>query len=335
MSLADAYNRPAPKGMDPKEPMARGNFHGKGGELLLLWLKNGLLTALTLGWYYPWGKAALIRYFHSRTAFDGERFRFTGTGGEFLLGFLQALAAVTALGIPSILLCLGAQAIHPSLGPVPFVGCFVILVFLSQYALFSTLRYRASRIVYRETGFRLEGNPWEFARKGIRYLLLTLITFGIFGPYYKHWVYGRIFNNLKFGNLAFAWDAKADEYWKLAMKGFLFSVLTLGVYYFFWLPRWWAYVRGHLSVGGCRFHGGIKPSDLFRHALTNLLLFVLTLGLGTPWVMTRTTRFFLTRLAREHPAALKAALQVGRERVPARGAFLDGVDAGVGLGVGF
>jgi uncharacterized membrane protein YjgN (DUF898 family) len=97
----------------------------------------------------------------------------------------------------------------------------------------------------------------------------------------------------------------------------------LGVYYFFWAPKMFACVRGHLSVGGCRFHGEVEPGELFKLAITNLLLLVLTLGLGIPWVLARTLRFFVSRLALENPSRLDAANQAGRPKVAAGEAMGD------------
>ena len=99
------------------------------------------------------------------------------------------------------------------------------------------------------------------------------------------------------------------------------------------MPRWFAFVQSHLSVGGCRFHGDIKPGELFKLTFTNLLLMVFTLGLGSAWVITRSMRFFLTRMALKNPALLETSLQAGRQKVGVTGeAMGDAMDMGVGLG---
>jgi len=316
------------------EPMAKGEFHGKGGELFLIWLTNAVLTALTLGIYFAWGKVRLYRFFYSNTEFAGSRFRFTGNGKEIFIGTLKAVGVILLLyagffggnflagqsGIPGLSIVLTAA----------FLGTFL---FLSQFAVYATMGYRASRARFREIAFRLEGNPWTFAREALPYLLFGVVTLGLAMPYYTHWKIGRIYNNLKFGSLDFAWDAEAGAYWRLALKGFFLSLLTFGVYYFFWLPRWFAFVQRHLSVGGCRFHGDIKPGELFKLTVTNLLLMVFTLGFGAAWVMTRSMRFFLTRMALKHPSLLESSLQVPRQKTGVTGeAMGDAMDMGVGLG---
>ncbi len=44
-------------------------FNATGGELFILMLKNGILTILTLGLYYPWAKADFMRFFYSNDWF--------------------------------------------------------------------------------------------------------------------------------------------------------------------------------------------------------------------------------------------------------------------------
>lgn len=317
-----------------EEPMAKGEFHGKGGELFLIWLTNSVLAVLTLGIYFAWGKVRLYQFFYSNTEFAGSRFRFTGNGKEIFIGTLKAIGIIFVMVLGVGLFQVAGQGTGiPALGFVGGAAFYLALGFLSQYAIYATMGYRASRARYREIAFRLEGDPWRFARESIPHLLLGVVTLGIMMPYYTHWKISRIYNNLKFGSLAFAWDADANAYWRLALKGFFLSVLTLGVYYFFWAPKMFAFVRKHLSVGGCRFHGDYTPGELFMLTLTNALIMAFTLGLGVAWVMTRTMRFFVARLELENPSRLEAALQVGRQKVGVTGeAMGDAMDLGVGLG---
>lgn len=317
-----------------EEPMARGDFHGKGGDLFLLWLANGVLTLLTLGIYFAWGKVRLFKFFYSNIEFAGSRFRFTGTGKEIFLGALKALCALIPLYGALGLSQWASKAFGvPIFGFVSMAAFFAIFIFLSQYAVFASMRYRASRTRFREIAFRLDGDAWLFARGAFPRLLLVLVTLGIAAPLYTHWKIGRIYNNLTFGSLAFEWDAKAGEYWRMVMKGVFLSILTGGIYYFFWVPKWWAFVRGHLSVGGCRFRGDIKPEAFFLLTITNMLLVMCTLGIGAAWAMTRTMKFFLTRLSLEHPSRLEDSIQIARQKVAAGGeAIADAMDMDIGIG---
>lgn len=316
------------------EPMATGGFHGKGGELFLIWVTNAVLTALTLGIYFAWGKVRLYRYFYSNTEFAGSRFRFTGNGKEIFIGTLKAFGVIFGMVVLVGLAQVAAlKAGLDFLAPAAFILFYLAFAFLSQFAIYATMGYRASRARFRGIAFRLEGNPWKFAREAVPYLAFAVVTLGLALPYYSQWKIGRIYNNLMFGTLDFAWDADAGAYCRLALKGFFLSILTFGVYYFFWMPQWFAFVQRHLSVGGSRFHGDIKPGELFKLTFTNLLLMVFTLGFGTAWVISRSMRFYLTRMALENPSRLEASLQAPRQKIGVTGeAMGDAMDMGVGLG---
>lgn len=318
----------------PEENHGRGDFKGTGGELLRLWLVNSILTTLTFGVYFAWAKARMYHFFYSNTEFAGARFRYTGNGKEIFVGTLKAVLLMVALFAIFGGLMAGTLFLKiPALTVAITVAIYGAMLFLGLYAIYSTVAYRVSRARYREISFHLQGDAWTFARAAFPYALLGIVTLGIAMPYYSHFKIRRIYNNLSFGSLDFAWNASAGAYWRLAMKGFLLSFLTFGVYYFFWLPKWFAFVRGHLSVGGCRFHGDLRPGELFRLTITNLLMMALTFGLATPWALVRSIRFFLARLTLENPSRLEAALQGSRQKVGALGeAVGDSMDMDVGLG---
>jgi uncharacterized membrane protein YjgN (DUF898 family) len=327
-------NEYAPNAPASEEPPATGDFHGKGGDLFLLWLANSALTVLTLGVYFAWGKARVYKFFYGNTEFAGSRFRFTGNGKEIFIGTLKAIGLIILLY--SLFFAgtyLQGRYKLKAAGIAVTLIFFAAIVFLTQFAIYATMAYRASRARFREIDFRLAGSPLLFARDSIPRLLLGLVTFGFAFPLYTHWKIGRIYDNLSFGNLKFAWRKDAGAYWRLAMQGYFLSILTLGVYYFFWLPKRFAFLLDHLSVGGCRFRGEIKAGETFVLALTNILLVFFTLGLGSAWAVTRSMRFFISRVELENPSRLEAALQVGRQKAGVTGEALgNALDLGVGLG---
>jgi uncharacterized membrane protein YjgN (DUF898 family) len=316
------------------EPPAKGDFHGKGGELFLLWLANAALTVLTLGIYFAWGKARVYAFLYGNTEFAGSRFRFTGNGKEIFIGTLKAMGVMAVLyaflygGI-----FLAGRLGRPALSAVGIAAFFAAFLFLSQFATYATLAYRASRARFREIGFRLPGSPARFAREAIPRLLLGLATLGLAFPLYTHWKIGRIYGNLRFGTLEFAWRPDAKAYWRLALKGYFLSMLTGGIYYFFWMPKRFGFILDHLSVGGCRFRGKIRPDEFAALTFTNILIVVCTLGLGAAWAVTRTMKFYLAHLELENPSRLEQALQGSGPKAGVTGEALgNALDLGIGLG---
>ena len=60
----------------------RFEFEGTGGSFFLIFLKNILLTLLTLGVYLAWGKTERRKYVWNNMTFHQQHFRYTGTGME-------------------------------------------------------------------------------------------------------------------------------------------------------------------------------------------------------------------------------------------------------------
>ncbi len=325
----------APAGEAPGgETPGRGTFRGTGGELLVTFLKNHLLTFLTLGIYFAWARARLYHYFYDNTEFAGHRFRFTGNGKEIFMGMLRALGILLGLGIAlSVITVLGSLTHNKVISILTFLPIPVAFFFLVPVSIFGAMRYRFTRARYREISFALDGSVWEFAKEAAPKMLLSMITLGIAGPLFTHWRIGKIYNNLRYGNLRFHWDAPRYDYWLLALKGFFLTVLTLGVYHFFWYPKMFAFVRDHLRLEENRFRGSLLPGEYFRLMATNFLLVLCTLGVGTPWVMVRTVKFFIERLELENPSKLEAAVQNAGQAGSAGGEMLaQAMDLGVGLG---
>ena len=50
------------------------SFEGKSGDLILIILKNILLTLLTFGIYFPYAKTNTRKYFWNHLKFDGQYF---------------------------------------------------------------------------------------------------------------------------------------------------------------------------------------------------------------------------------------------------------------------
>ena len=84
----------------PSGAEGEGRFahHGSGGELFLIMLVNMVLKVITLGLYHFWAKTRVRRYLWSHSAYRDERFEYTGTGLDLLLGFLQALVMMALAG---------------------------------------------------------------------------------------------------------------------------------------------------------------------------------------------------------------------------------------------
>lgn len=105
-------------------------FTGSGSRYLSLWLRQGLLTLMTLGLYWPWGRAARLRYFHRQTQLYGQAFDFTGRSTRMLRVPLWGMT----------LFALAAWARHAP--PTTRLGIVVGTIWLWPALLHASMRYR-------------------------------------------------------------------------------------------------------------------------------------------------------------------------------------------------
>jgi len=82
--------------------MAKGNFEFKGGGgsyfILVLW--TSILTAITLGLYYPWALSAIERWKAKNTYIDNQQLVFKGSGGGIFGTYLLIIIlSIITLGI--------------------------------------------------------------------------------------------------------------------------------------------------------------------------------------------------------------------------------------------
>lgn len=75
-------------------------YDGKTGQVYKIWIVTILLSIVTLGIYRFWGKTRMRRYMTAGMMLAGDRFEYTGTGGELFKGFIKALFFLLFISIP-------------------------------------------------------------------------------------------------------------------------------------------------------------------------------------------------------------------------------------------
>lgn len=309
-------------------------FTGEGLELFLILLANVILTFLTLGIYAAWGKVRILQFFYSNTEFSGQPFRFTGTGKELFFGYLKAILIIIGFYTLYSLLVYLVLQISPTLMPLMLVALYVFVIYALHFAIYSSLRYRFSRTTYREIRFGLAGKPVDFANDAFKNFLLSVITLGIWTPFYMHRKFSYIYNRLHYGNMKFEYVGDEKEFFKIAIVGFLLTLVTFGIYYFWWYPQMYNYYIRHLKIGEGQFRTEIEPGEFFGLLFTNLLLTIFTLGLGFAWVQVRTAKFFIERFELAGDFDLDSVVQKVHEDAGATGeGFADAFDLDIGLGI--
>lgn len=178
--------------------------------------------------YYPWAKAKQLQFVYSATSLNGDYFSFHGTGKEMFKGFIKAILTFgTLYGLLFLFLKL----------QMPIIG--VILFYLGFLAIFpiaihGSYRYRMSRTSWRGIRFGYIGNRMEFVKLFFKWIGLTIITLGIYGPWMAMNMRNYLLANVRFGDAEFDYDGDGGDYFILNLKGYFLTLLTLGIYMFWW-----------------------------------------------------------------------------------------------------
>ncbi|MBL8710657.1 MAG: DUF898 family protein [Rhodospirillaceae bacterium] len=227
MSAPPAPPPPAPAVAAAGGPRTGFVYDGRLGELYGIFLMNLLWTFLTLSIFRFWAKTRMRRYLWSRTSLNGDRFEYTGTGGELFIGFLIVMAvyvvasiAVTALGIMagpesalSLILqyCLGVTILY--------------LTFVAQYA---AQRYRLTRTIWRGISGGMTGSAWAWGFKGMWFSILSLLSLTLAWPWAQMRLIDDRINNSYFGDAKASIQTSSRSLYKSYVIGTLVALLVSG-----------------------------------------------------------------------------------------------------------
>ncbi|OAJ54114.1 hypothetical protein A6V36_35400 [Paraburkholderia ginsengiterrae] len=215
--------------LDEKQPLL--TYDGKIGELYGIFIKNLLLQIITLGIYRFWATTNTRRYIWSRMRFQGERFEYTGTGGELFKGFLLAIAimfgAMVGAGVLSAIL----RAITGStlLGALPVIALYFLIAVVAAGAYFSAQRYRLSRTQWCGIRGGMTGSAWGYGVHVLLYGLLCIVTLGQMIPWVSMRLAERRINASSFGNLPFHFKGRAGALYGVFVGTFIGVIVLLGV----------------------------------------------------------------------------------------------------------
>jgi uncharacterized membrane protein YjgN (DUF898 family) len=179
-------------------------YDGTTGGLYRIFWRNLLLTVVTFGIYRFWATTRMRRYLWAHMQFMGDRFEYTGTGGEKFRGFLLALlvfAAIAAVNLGT------AYLIRVSGNPaLALLQLPVSLFYASLFgaAVFSAQRYRLSRTSWRGIRGGMESGAFAYGLKTVWYGMVTPFTLGLLWPILRMRLIERRIDASSFGSGALA-----------------------------------------------------------------------------------------------------------------------------------
>lgn len=185
------------------EVRTRFVYDGRLGQLYWIFIKNILLMFITLSIWRFWGKTRVRRYLWAHTSLSGDRFEYTGTGGELFIGFIIVMV-VYVIGLIAI------TALSVAVGPespfliVPKYGLGIVILYLTFVAQYAAQRYRLTRTLWRGIRGGMTGSAWTWGFKGLWFSILSLLSLTLAWPWTQMRLLDDRLNNSYFG------DAKAS-----------------------------------------------------------------------------------------------------------------------------
>ncbi|MES2519596.1 MAG: DUF898 family protein [Bacteroidota bacterium] len=284
--------------MEQNQPEFRQfTYHGNGTELFKIYILNWLLTILTLGFYYPWAKAALLKYNYQHTEFDGSNFTFHGTGNEMFKGFIKVVAVI---GVLYGSLLAAQLSGNTTLTILVILAFYTILILLIPIALHGSIRYRSSRSSWRGIHFGYRGNRGELFKLCLKNTLLTIVTLGIYTSWFITNLRTYIIGNIRFGNITFQYTGNGSDFFWLNLKGRILTGLSFGFYFFWYSMELFEYyvenIYAEQDGKPLPIRSTAKGGDFMVLTIVNFFMLIFSLGLAFPWVQARILRFFMSNI---------------------------------------
>lgn len=279
-------------------------FYGDGAKLFGIQIINAILTIVTLGIYYPWAKAANLKYIYQETEFAGSRFVFHGTGKEMFKGFVKLVLII----IVFYAALFGLAYLGTTATIIGVLAFYLGILFLIPVAIHGALKYRLSRTSWRGIHFGYRGDLKELIKICFVGYFFTLITFGFYVSWLEVKIRKYVMTNSRMGDVSFDFRGEGGNLLGTKIFGGILIVLTLGIYTPWYLAELQNfYINNTRIMQGDRqftIRGNFKGSTMFKQLIVSLLIIVFTLGLGYSWVIVRYLRFVMENI--EIPEAFDA-----------------------------
>ena len=266
-------------------------FDGDHSTLVGLRILNNILKVITLGLYYPWARASILEYMYGETEYMGTRFVFHGTGKEMFKGFIKAIGIIVLLYVFFILCGLTGSVVAAMFGLLVYLVGILLLI---PIAIHGSQRYRLSRTSWRGIHFGYRGDMKEFIKLYLGHGFLTLITFGIYGAWFRVKVREYVIGHTRFGSIAFEFTGNGADLFLIRLKGVFLSIITLGIYLFWYFKELAEFEFKNIKViqngQEINMRTTFTAGRIFEMIFLNYLIILFTFGLGTGIAINRFMR---------------------------------------------
>lgn len=257
------------------------DYQGTGMKFTYLVFKNIFLRILTLGLYSPVAKTSTRRYVWGNVFFMGDRAIYTGTPREVSLGFFMTFGFIATFLLASA----AVSKYFPKFSIIFGVVFSIGLIVIKAHSTFSSYRYKLSRTQWRQIHFSLSqrrANAKDFVSLSLEGTLITILTLGLYYPFFKNQTIAYLTNRTKFGDYGFHYTASNWDYARKFYVGFLLSVITMGLYSPVFLFNMFKFRLEHTHFQGASLQCSLSSTRFFFKVIGYFLATLFTVGLAGP-----------------------------------------------------
>jgi uncharacterized membrane protein YjgN (DUF898 family) len=350
-------------------PIHHPIFWGRGRTLFGIFIVNTFFTLLTLGLYSFWGRVRIRQFLSSQTSFAHTRFSYHGTPQELLKGWSKAFLV---FGLPYAFLNLVPLIWDQIPNWIPNALAGTMALCFIPVAVVGSHRYRLSRTSLGAIRFSFRGHVKEYMKIWILGIILTLLTAGIYYPFFENARRKFLIAHTYFGNRPFTYSGTGSGLLRIYAKALAFSMLVVvaliginaGPEGLSVLAQWpsdgWRdlffnslfitglltlllplfylqvtkqrYQWNHSDFGDAHFQFSASTWNLMELRMTNFLMLILTFGLAWPWVQVRNLQFLYYHLTLQGPLDFQRIEQEALDASPTGEELAGYFDAGFDLG---
>ncbi len=264
-------------------------YQGDTSKFALIFFKNVLLTILTLGIYYPWAQVEFLKFHSNATILKDNNFNFQGNAKDVLRSFITVFIFVS---IGYILLFSSTVSSNIVTQSSLLICSYLIFIILIPLIIHGTVKYRSQKTTWKGVQFSYLGSKTELFWKFISGILISVLTLGIYTPWFMTELRKYVIGHLRFGNLSFEFKGDGAKLFWIQFKFILLYILTLGIYTFWYIKELLEFYVDNIEVNQnetrTNLKLNIKVGDIFSLYIVNFALIIFSFGIATPWVIIRT-----------------------------------------------
>ena len=206
---------------------------------------------------------------------------------------------------------------------------YVGILLLIPIAIHGSQRYRLSRTSWRGIHFGYRGDLREFIKLYLGHGFLTLITFGIYGAWFRVKMREYIYGHTRFGNIEFKFVGNGGDLFLIRLKGIFLSIITLGVYLFWFYKELAEFEFKNIKMiqngEEINMRTSFTAGTIFEMIIVNYIIILFSFGLATGVAINRFMRSAFENIEFDRAIDPETLMQTEEEYKDATGDDLAGM----------